>query len=149
MYCCDSKTVGLLLESGFRLSWRELAGWGTFPKIQRPSSRSVQKQTRHFCLGMPVMPQPGTRAVSLSASEESLCTPCDLECTTEFSQRQTTGCVELFLLACDILITRVYVYECRHILPCMNIDICNAECGLQLWSKVDTYLYLHEYLYFH
>jgi len=26
---------------------------------------------------------------------KSRCTPCNLECTTEFSQRQTTGCVEL------------------------------------------------------
>src|SRR6218665_493287 len=34
------------------------------------------------------------------------------------------------------LITRVY--EC--ILPCMYNDVCNAECGLQLLKKVDTYL---------
>src|SRR6218665_502676 len=47
---------------------------------------------------------------------QSRCTPCNLECTTEFSQRQTTGWVELFLLACYILITRVY--EC--ILPCIR-----------------------------
>jgi len=61
---------------------------------------------------------------------------CDLECTTELSQRQTTGFVELFLLACYILIT--HVYEC--ILLCMYNDVCSAECGLQQWDKVDTYL---------
>jgi len=52
----------------------------------------------------------------------------DLECATEFPWRQTTGCIELFLLACYVLITRAY--EC--ILFCTYNDVCNAECGLQL-----------------
>ena len=47
---------------------------------------------------------------------------------------QMTGCVELFLLACYILINHVYE------LPCMYNDVCNAECGLQLRNKVGTYL---------
>src|SRR6218665_3648692 len=58
---------------------------------------------------------------------KSLCTPCDLECMTEFSRRQTTGCVELFLLACYILITPVY----ERIIITLYVlykDVCNAEC---------------------
>src|SRR6218665_1130314 len=67
---------------------------------------------------------------------KSRCTPCDLECMTEFSRRQTTGCVELFLLACYILITRAY----ERILPCMYCitmyvtqnAVCNCEIKLIL-----------------
>src|SRR6218665_3796460 len=64
-------------------------------------------------------------------------------CTTEFSQRQTTGCVELFLLACYILITRVY--EC--ILPCMyciTMSVTqNAVCNCEIKSILTYLLYLH------
>src|SRR6218665_2037677 len=70
---------------------------------------------------------------------KSQCTPCDLECMTEFSRRQTTGCVELFSLACYILITRVY--EC--ILPCMYCITMyvtqNAVCNCEIKSIL-TYL---------
>ena len=120
---------------------RELAGWGTFLKMLRPSSRSVQRQTMHF------LPRYATTRttcfLTFCLRRNSRCTSCDLEYTTEFSQRQTTGCAELFLLACYILITRAY--EC--ILFCTYNDVCNAECGLQLWNKVDTYLLTYTYIY--
>src|SRR6218665_3706785 len=58
---------------------------------------------------------------------------------TEFSRRQTTGCVELFLLACYILITRVY----ERILPCMyciTMSVTqNAVCNCEIKSIL-TYL---------
>src|SRR6218665_954960 len=81
--------------------------------MHRLSSRSAQKQTRHF------LPRYATTQImcclTFCLRRKSLCTPCDLECMTELSRRQTTGCVERFLLACYILITRVY----ERILPCM------------------------------
>src|SRR6218665_1763012 len=84
-----------------------------------------------FCLGMP---QPGSRVVSPSA--------CDLECMTESSWRQTTGCVELFSLACYILITRVY----ERILPCMyciTMSVTqNAVCNCKI-KLILTYLLKH------
>src|SRR6218665_141342 len=73
---------------------------------------------------------------------KSRCTSCDLECTTEFSQRQTTGCVELFSLGCYILITRVY--EC--ILPCMfciTMSVThNAVCNCEIKSILTYLAYL-------
>src|SRR6218665_1536939 len=67
------------------------------------------------------------------------CTPCDLECMTEFSRRQTTGCVELFLLACYILITRVYerMLLCMY---CITMSVTqNAVCNCEIKSIL-TYL---------
>src|SRR6218665_1632164 len=70
---------------------------------------------------------------------KSWCTPCDLECMTELSRRQTTGCVELFLLACYILITRAY----ERILPCIYCITMyvtqNAVCNCEIKSIL-TYL---------
>jgi len=43
------------------------------------------------------------------------------------------------LLACYILITPVYERIIITLYVLYN-DVCNAECGLQLWNKVDTYL---------
>src|SRR6218665_115237 len=111
---------------------RELAGWGTFLKMLRPSSRSVQRQTMHF------LPRYATTRttcfLTFCLRRNSRCTSCDLEYTTEFSQRQTTGCAELFLLACYILITRVY--EC--ISPCMyciTMSVTqNAVCNCEIKS---------------
>src|SRR6218665_2741919 len=63
----------------------------------------------------------------------------DLECMTEFSRRQTTGCVELFSLACNILITRAY----ERILPCVYCITMyvtqNAVCNCEIKSIL-TYL---------
>src|SRR6218665_2648470 len=71
---------------------------------------------------------------------KSRCTPCDLECMTEFSGRQTTGCVELFSLACYILITHAY----ERILPCMYCITMyvtqNAVCNCEIKSIL-TYLF--------
>src|SRR6218665_3719987 len=105
--------------------------------MHRPSRRSAQRHTTHFLLRYATTPS--TCCLTFCLQRKSLCTPCDLECMTEFYQRQTTGCVELFLLACYILIT--HVYEC--ILPCMycitmsvtqNV-VCN--CGMK---SILTYL---------
>src|SRR6218665_3571570 len=99
------------LTTPYRFSYH--TGWGTFPKMHHPSSRSAQRQTRHF------LPRYATTQIvcclTFCLRRKSRCTPCDLECMTEFSRRQTTGCVELFSLACYILITPVY----ERILPCM------------------------------
>src|SRR6218665_3530972 len=65
---------------------------------------------------------------------KSRCMPCDLECMREFSRRQTTGCVELFSLACYILNTRAY----ERILPCMYCITMyvmqNAVCNCEIKS---------------
>src|SRR6218665_1811338 len=83
--------------------------------MHRPSSRSAQRQTR-YCL-----PRYATTRITCCLTvclrRKSRCTPCDLECMTEFSRRQTKGCVENFLLACYILITRVHE-RILHV-PCM------------------------------
>src|SRR6218665_1577716 len=102
-----------------------------------PSSRSAQRQTRHF------LPRYATIQImcylTFCLQRKSRCTPCDLECMTEFSRRQTTGCVELFSLACYILITRAY----ERILPCMyciTIYVTqNAVCNCEIKSIL-TYL---------
>src|SRR6218665_2974477 len=98
--------------------------------MHHPSSRSAQRQTRHF------LPRYATTQITCCLTfclrRKSRCTPCDLECMTEFSRRQTTVCVELFLLACYILITRVYERIIFITLYVLYDDVCNAECGLQL-----------------
>src|SRR6218665_922564 len=83
--------------------------------MHHPSSRSAQRQTRHFLTRYATTPN--TCCLTFCLRRKSRCTPCDLECMTEFSRSQTTGCVELFLLACYILITRVY----ERILPCRTM----------------------------
>src|SRR6218665_4220386 len=97
--------------------------------MHHPSSRSAQRQTRHF------LPRYATTQIMCGLTfcllRKSRCTPCDLECMTEFSRRQTTGCVELFLLACYILITRAYERITITLYVLYN-DVCNTECGLQL-----------------
>src|SRR6218665_3993326 len=110
--------------------------------MHHPSSRSAQRQTRHF------LPRYATIqtmcCLTFCLQRKSRCTPCDLECMTEFSRRQTTGCVELFSLACYILITRAH----ERILPCMYCITMyvtqNAVCNCEIKSIL-TYLltYLH------
>src|SRR6218665_4134815 len=110
--------------------------------MHRPSSRSAQRQTRHFLPRYATIRT--TCCLTFCLRRKSRCTPCDLECMTEFSRRQTTGCVELLLFACYILIIRVY--EC--ILPCMYciaISVTqNAVCNCEIKS-IHTYklTYLH------
>src|SRR6218665_964038 len=105
------------------------AGGRTFPKMHPPSSRSAQRQIRHF------LPRYATTRITCCLTfclrRKSRCTPCDLKRMTEFSRRQTTGCVELLLLACYILITRVYERIIITLYVLYN-DVCNTECGLQL-----------------
>src|SRR6218665_1021699 len=107
--------------------------------MHHPSSKSAQRQTRHF------LPRYATTQITcwltFCLRRKSWCTPCDLECMAEFSRTQTTGCVELFLLACCILITRAY----ERILPCMYSTTMyvtqNAVCNCEIKSIL-TYLLL-------
>src|SRR6218665_3543026 len=107
--------------------------------MHHPSSRSAQRQTRHFS------PRYATTQImcclTFCLQRKSRCTPCGLECMTEFSRRQTTGCVELFLLACYILITRAN----ERILPCMyciTMSVTqNAVYNCEIKSIL-TYLFL-------
>src|SRR6218665_1524044 len=111
--------------------------------MHHPSSRSAQRQTRHF------LPRDATTQImcclTFCLRRKSRCTPCDLECMTEFSRRQTTGCLELFLLACYILITRAY----ERILPCMYCITMyvtlNAVCNCEIKSIL-TYLLIIEHI---
>ena len=105
--------------------------------MHHPSSRSAQRQTRHF------LPRYATIqtmcCLTFCLQRKSRCTSCDLECMTEFSQRQTTRCVELFSIACYILITRAY----ERMLPCMYCITMyvtqNAVCNCEIKSIL-TYL---------
>src|SRR6218665_2090628 len=105
--------------------------------MHHPSSRSAQKQTSHF------LPRYATIQImccrTFCLQRKSRCTPCDLECMTEFSRRQTTGCVERFSLACYILITRAY----ERILPCMYCITMyatqNAFCNCEIIVIVNSW----------
>src|SRR6218665_3622194 len=107
--------------------------------MHHPSSRSAQRQTRHF------LPRYATIKImcclTFCLQRKSRCTPCVLECMTDFSRRQTTGCVELFSLACYILITRAY----ERILPCMYCITMyvtqNAVCNCEIKSILTYLLY--------
>jgi len=63
-----------------------------------PSSRFAQGQTKHSYLAS-VDHNPDDVMSTFCLSGNSQWVPCDLECVTEFSQRQTTICVELSLFA--------------------------------------------------
>src|SRR6218665_3354216 len=108
-----------------------------------PSSRSAQRQTRHF------LPRYATTRITCCLTfclrRKSRCTSCDLkiECMTEFFRRQTTGCVELFLLACYILITRVYEVSCMYVpcVYCITISATqNAVCNCEIKSILTYFL---------
>ena len=51
---------------------------------------------------------------------------------------RTPGFLCHFPVSSSFWLVPTRVYEC--IVPCMYNNVCNVECGLQLWNKVDTYL---------
>jgi len=116
----------LRTEGGFRLYLKELAGWGTFLKINHPSSRSICSKADKALFAW-VCHKPDHVLSDLLPPKTELVHAlrvCDLECTIEFSRRQKAGCAELFLLACYIilmyyiLLYYINVIFSGHILTC-------------------------------